>query len=81
MLRIGHGKECDIWSSGVIAYLLLSGLVPFNGSDIEIRSKIQMGEYDFDEPIWQERSDLCKDFIRKMLVLDLTKRPTAEECL
>jgi calcium-dependent protein kinase len=49
VLNHDYGKECDIWSLGVMAYIILSGIPPFNGgSDAEIMAAIKKGKFHFD---------------------------------
>jgi calcium-dependent protein kinase len=53
-----------MWSLGVIAYILLSGIPPFNGStDGEIMSAIKKGKYSFNHKVWSGTSEAAKDFI------------------
>lgn len=78
-----YSKECDIWSIGVITYIVLSGLPPFNGfSNEEIIAKIKKGSFSFD-PIktWHYISAEAKDFISGLLTSDPAKRPTAQDAL
>ena len=81
-----YGKECDLWSAGVIIYILLSGYPPFRGeSDKEIYDEIKNGPLEFvdddGEHIWECVSDSGKDFIRALVERDLSKRLTAEQAL
>ena len=81
-----YGKECDLWSAGVIIYILLSGYPPFRGeSDKEIYDEIKNGPLEFvdddGEHIWEYVSDSGKDFIRALVERDLSKRLTAEQAL
>ncbi|KFM82696.1 Myosin light chain kinase, smooth muscle, partial [Stegodyphus mimosarum] len=72
----------DMWSVGVICYVLLSGLSPFMGdSDLETMGNVTKAEYDFDDESFDNISDVAKDFISKLLIKDLTKRMTANESL
>ncbi|XP_054706304.1 myosin light chain kinase, smooth muscle-like isoform X2 [Uloborus diversus] len=72
----------DMWSVGVICYVLLSGLSPFMGdSDTETFSNITRGEMDFDDEAFDEISQDAKDFISNLLVKKLKGRMSAEECL
>lgn len=82
VLNKSYDSKCDIWSVGVITYILLSGLPPFNGdNDKEIMKKVRSGKFNFDSVAWQHVSDSAKDFIRKLLTYDPAKRPTAEKAL
>ena len=82
VLAKNYGSKCDIWSCGVITYIVLSGIPPFNGaSDQEIMKKVKVGKFSFSDPIWASISDTGKDFIAKLLTKDQDKRPSAEEAL
>lgn len=73
-----YTKACDIWSLGVIVYMLLSGAPPFFGeSEIEILEAAAGGKYDFENEDWENVSSEAKDFVAKCLEVDPTKRPTA----
>ena len=65
-----YNEKCDIWSTGVIMYVLLSGEPPFNGpSDRSIYSKIKSMAFDFKpDNIWNKISNEAKDLLRHMLV-------------
>ena len=82
VLQKNYGAKCDIWSIGVITYIILSGIPPFNGaSDQEIMKKVKLGKFNFNDPVWKSISDQCKDFISKLLTLDQNARPAAEQAL
>ncbi|XP_020292251.1 calcium/calmodulin-dependent protein kinase type IV-like isoform X3 [Pseudomyrmex gracilis] len=77
--QIGFGT--DLWSIGVICYVLLSGLSPFMGdTDIETMANVTIAKYDFDHEAFADISDDAKDFIRCLLVKDKEKRMTASQC-
>ena len=77
-----YNEKCDIWSCGVILYIILSGTPPFNGeNDIEIYKKISHKKFTFPEKEWQNISENAKDLIKKMLTIDVNKRINAEEVL
>ncbi|XP_060117168.1 death-associated protein kinase 2-like [Heteronotia binoei] len=72
----------DMWSIGVITYILLSGMSPFQGeTDSETLSNVVSGSYEFEDKYFGQTSELAKDFIRQLLVKDPGSRMTAEECL
>ncbi|XP_044727455.1 probable serine/threonine-protein kinase fhkE [Chrysoperla carnea] len=78
--QIGYGT--DMWSVGVICYVLLSGLSPFMGeTDIETMANVTVAKYDFDDEAFNEISQDAKDFITKLLVKDREARATASDCL
>ncbi len=82
VLNKNYGAKCDIWSIGVITYIILSGIPPFNGaSDQEIMKKVKLGKFNFNDPSWKQISDQCKDFISALLTLDQNTRPSAEAAL
>jgi len=82
VLNHNYGKECDVWSLGVMAYIILSGIPPFNGgSDSEIMSAIKAGKFNFNNAVWKGISQGAKDFISSLLTYDPKKRPTAAACI
>jgi len=56
--RQGYGREVDLWSIGVITYILLSGYPPFyDANNVELFKKIMAGRYAFDRPWWDNISE------------------------
>lgn len=77
-----YRESCDVWSIGVIMYVLLCGAPPFFGdTDAEVLSSVRKGHYEFDLPVWEHVSKEAKDLVARMLVLDPKKRYTANDAL
>jgi len=77
-----YGKEVDVWSIGVISYILLCGYPPFyDENDANLFAQILKGEFEFDSPYWDDISHEAKEFIRKLMSVDVDKRLTCEEAL
>ncbi|KAI6696565.1 calcium-dependent protein kinase 20 isoform X1 [Syzygium oleosum] len=82
VLRKHYGPECDVWSAGVIIYILLSGVPPFwDETEQGIFEQVLKGELDFISEPWPNISESAKDLVRRMLVRDPKKRLTAHEVL
>ncbi|KAK8404719.1 hypothetical protein O3P69_007759 [Scylla paramamosain] len=77
-----YGKAVDVWSIGVIAYILLCGYPPFyDENDANLFAQILKGEFEFDSPYWDEISDSAKDFIRQLMCVDVERRFTCKQSL
>uniref|UniRef100_A0A0B6ZLD6 Protein kinase domain-containing protein n=1 Tax=Arion vulgaris TaxID=1028688 RepID=A0A0B6ZLD6_9EUPU len=75
-------QSSDMWSIGVIAYILLCGYEPFyDEKEAAMFKKILKGQYTFDSLFWDDVSDNAKDLIRKLLVVDPKKRLTPAAAL
>ncbi|GKC27521.1 calcium-dependent protein kinase 1-like protein, partial [Tanacetum coccineum] len=82
ILRKSYGPEADVWSAGVIVYILLSGVPPFWAETEQgIFEQVLHGDLDFASDPWPSISDGAKDLVRRMLVRDPKKRLTAHEVL
>ncbi|KAJ7950013.1 putative Calcium-dependent protein kinase [Quillaja saponaria] len=82
VLKRRYGKEMDIWSTGVILYILLSGVPPFWAeTEKGIFDAILQGDIDFVSQPWPAISSSAKDLVRKMLTQDPKKRITSAEIL
>ncbi|OMO51931.1 hypothetical protein CCACVL1_29488 [Corchorus capsularis] len=82
VLKKHYGPECDVWSAGVIIYILLSGVPPFWDETVQgIFEQVLKGELDFISEPWPNISASAKDLVRRMLVRDPKKQLTAHEVL
>ena len=77
-----YNEKCDIWSLGVIMYILLSGAPPFTADTAkEILQLIKIGDVKYEEDVWPAVSKEGKDLIKKMLCYDQEKRISAKKAL
>jgi len=78
----GYGKEVDMWSVGVIMYILLCGFPPFYDDNVQVLfEQILSGQFDFPPQYWGGVSESAKDLIRKLLTVDPKKRLNATAAL
>ena len=79
VLNSNYDEKCDVWSCGVILYILLCGYPPFSGKSIdEILKKIRIGKFTFEPNDWCHVSIEARNLISSMLVVDPRKRLSAE---
>lgn len=72
----------DMWSMGVLTYVLLTGFLPFGGdSDQETFMQISRGELDFPNELFEDITPEAIDFMKKLLIRQPEKRMSARECL
>ena len=77
-----YGMPVDMWSIGVVGYVLLGGEPPFHSNNMKkLFELIKAAKYDFDSECWDGVSDEAKDFISKLLVRNPANRLTATEAL
>ena len=82
VLKNNYNQKCDIWSCGVIMYILLCGKYPFYGNtEEEITKKILLGNYNFDDKHFINVSESAKDLIRKCLIHNKNNRITVKQAL
>lgn len=79
-----YDKSCDIWSLGVIMYILLCGFPPFfsnHGQPISpgMKNRIKTGQFEFPDPEWSNVSQDAKTLIKQMLCVDSNKRLAIDE--
>mmetsp|Transcript_11383 Transcript_11383/g.24608 ORF Transcript_11383/g.24608 Transcript_11383/m.24608 type:complete len:465 (-) Transcript_11383:97-1491(-) len=79
---VEYGSAADIWSVGVILYIMLCGYTPFYADDEEaLVKKVRKAEVVFDSPAWENVSKSAKDLVSRCLALNPLHRPTAEAAL
>jgi len=82
VLQKHYGPEADVWTAGVILYVLLSGVPPFWADTYEgVLHNVRDGHFDFESDQWHRISDSAKDLIRKMLCPCPSERLKAHEVL
>eukprot|EP00349_Pseudokeronopsis_sp_Brazil_P000772 CAMPEP_0202958910 /NCGR_PEP_ID=MMETSP1396-20130829/3181_1 /ASSEMBLY_ACC=CAM_ASM_000872 /TAXON_ID= /ORGANISM="Pseudokeronopsis sp., Strain Brazil" /LENGTH=153 /DNA_ID=CAMNT_0049677219 /DNA_START=815 /DNA_END=1276 /DNA_ORIENTATION=- len=82
IIRGAYDKGCDLWSVGVLTYIMLCGYPPFNGqTEAELFDNILEGTYEFADEDWEHISHNAKDFIFNLLQVNPEERMTAEEAL
>ena len=73
-----YDEKCDIWSIGVILYMMLSGRPPFAGDDeLEIIKAVRVGNYDLNSPHMDNVSQDAKELIQQLLDYNPKSRPSA----
>jgi serine/threonine protein kinase len=77
----GYDEMCDLWSVGIVLYVLLGGYAPFEAPSMELPGVICEGLFVFDREYWGNTSDQSKDLIRSLLKVDVSKRLNAEDAL
>jgi calcium-dependent protein kinase len=78
----GYGKQCDNWSIGIIAHVLLCGYPPFRGSsDQSVLRKVARGRFDFLPKHWARVSSNARALVSRLLSIDPQRRPTASLAL
>ncbi|KAJ4833928.1 Serine/threonine-protein kinase pepkr2 [Turnera subulata] len=77
-----YSEKVDIWSAGVLLYVLLVGALPFQGDSLEaVFEAIKTIKLDFHSGIWESVSKPARDLLARMLTRDVSARITAEEVL
>jgi serine/threonine protein kinase len=78
----GYDQRADVWSLGIVTYVLLGGYAPFDGGPLEkLANDVMRGEFEFHEDYWSDISPAAKDLITSMLQVRPERRITAGEAL
>ena len=82
ILNKSYDSKCDIWSIGIITYMLFSGIAPFYGpTDVDTLKAVQEGNLKFNHRAFDMASPAAMDFIKVCLTRDVSQRPSAKEAL
>lgn len=83
LLNKEYDASVDLWSLGVVTYIMLCGFEPFwdDTGEMAVCRRIVEGEFSFPSPWWNDISDSAKNLITQLLHIEPLKRPTAVEAL
>jgi len=81
VLEKSYTSKCDLWSLGVVVFILLAGYMPFSGNETVQTKNITSGNYRFKPERWKHVSEQGKDFVKKLLQVSPTKRLDAQSAL
>jgi calcium-dependent protein kinase len=80
VLADNFNEKCDLWSCGIMLYIMLSGTPPFNGiTDKDVLECVTKAKYEFDEATWQEVSPDAKALVSQLLLKDSAIRLSAQQ--
>lgn len=79
ILKGSYNEKCDLWSCGIILYILLKGSPPYNGTDDEIFDILKNVKIQFDDPYWNTVPQMALDLLKKMLQTNKKERISAAD--
>lgn len=82
VLNKKYDQKCDIWSLGIVLYMIIYRVPPFKGeSPLQVMESVARDEIIFKNPIHYNYSNQALEFLRRLLVKNPMKRPSAEDAL
>jgi len=81
VLEKSYSSQCDLWSLGVIVFILLAGYMPFSGSEAVQTRNISEGKYKMKPERWKNVSEDATSFVKALLQVDPKKRLTCQQAL
>lgn len=81
-LQVGYGPQCDLWSTGVVIYVLLGGYCPFDADNpFDLSKYICEGYFKFHSKYWNHVPDAPRELIKHLLVVDPVQRWNSKQAL